>query len=618
MRAIKNYNLETIAGTYQRNADLYPQKIILKSRYDKQGRRTDQIYSYTWADVDKITWDLACALYTFGFRESDRLAVFAPNRPRFMFAAGGGLFLRGAMVPIYSTTKTEDVWWILHDSEARFCFCSDREQLEKVLKISSRLEKLEKIIIMTPQDKKYDDEMVLDFNEFQKIGQENRHLKPELEKITAASDEEDIATLFYTSGTTGKPKGVMLTNRNIVSQRLIMSELGFRQDDTWMAHLPFCHSYGFSADLMGCGYLPGVMAVVDSLDTEEIRWALATYQPTVMNSVPRLWEKIYLQINSLLQERTAFIQTYFWWASKIGSEAFLLRNQNKKVPFSMKLKLALCQPIFLIVKKKAGLNRLRFCTTGGAAISSDLIIFFGGLGIHIYQGYGLTETSPIINVNTLKHNRIGTVGKPLPGMEEKIDLDGEILVRGPQVMKGYWKNPEANKEAFTTDGFFRTGDVGFIDEEGYLTITDRKKELLKTSGGKYVAPQPIENAFNVDPYIEQVVVVGESRKHIAALVVPEFEALEKWAKEQGISYRNYRELIGDSRVKELIQASIERVNQNLAGYEQIKKYRIVDQPFTEESGELTPSLKIKRRVVDEKYKALIDEMYPAEDTFSVS
>lgn len=614
---IEKYNLETIVGTYQRNADLYPQKICLKSRYDKQGRRTDQIYSFTWSEVDTLTWDLSCALYTLGFRETDRLAVFAPNRPRFMFSAGAAVFLRGAMVPIYSTSKAEDVCWILEDSGSKFCFCSDREQLEKVLEVKDKLKDLKKIIVMTPQEGKLD-EMVMEFNDLIQLGRDNRAVKTELKKKSADCDENDLVTIFYTSGTTGKPKGVMLTNQNIVSQRLIMSELGYRQEDVWMAHLPFCHSYGFSADLMGCGYLPGVMAVVDSLETEEIRWALATYRPTVMNSVPRLWEKIYLQINSLLKERPAFIQKYFWWASKVGSEVYLLRNKREKVPFSLGFKMALSKPIFAIVKKIAGLDRLRFCTTGGAAISSDLIIFFGGLGVNIYQGYGLTETSPIINVNTPECNSIGSVGKPLPGVEQKIDVDGEILVRGAQVMKGYWKNSEADKEVFTADNYFRTGDVGFIDREGYLTITDRKKELLKTSGGKYVAPQPIENAFNTDPYIEQVVVVGERRKHIAALVVPEFEALERWAKEQGIEYRDYSELVSDRRVEELIQASIEQVNQNLASYEQIKKHRIVNQPFTEESGELTPSLKIKRRVVDEKYKQLIDSMFPAEDTFSVS
>lgn len=394
--------------------------------------------------------------------------------------------------------------------------------------------------------------------------------------------------------------------------------MGFRREDTWLAHLPFCHVYGFSADLMGCGYVPGLLAIADSLETDEIRRALRTYRPTVMNSVPRLWEKIYLEVCAQLKERTRLVQRYFWWACGVAGKAYLLKNQGRDIPLSLKLKLALGQPLFAVVKSKAGLNRLRFCTTGGAAISRELIIFFGGLGIDLYQGYGLTETSPIISANTPRENRIGTVGKPLPGVEVKIEEDGEILVRGPQVMRGYWNNPGANREALTPDNFFRTGDIGFIDKEGYLTITDRKKDLLKTSGGKYVAPQPIENAFNTDPYIEQVVVIGENRKHIAALIVPEFEALGRWAAEQGIGYRDNAGLLRDGRVKALLQASIDRVNADLAGFEQIKKYRIVEYPFTEEGGELTPSLKVKRRVVDEKYRELIEEIYPPERSFPVS
>ena len=396
----KEYNLDTIVGTYQRNAAMFPQKPCLKSRYDKEGRRGNQIHSYIWSEVAGITWDLSCALYTLGFREFDRLAIFAPNRPRFMFAAGAAIFLRGAMVPIYSTSSSEDVRWILDDSGSKFCFCAGDEQLKKVLEARDGLKDLEQIVVMSPLERDYG-ERVVDFNDLLALGRENRDKKALLQKNIMDFSEEDLVTIFYTSGTTGLPKGVMLTNRNIVSQRLIMSELGYRQSDLWMAHLPFCHSYGFSADLMGCGYLPGVMAVVDSLETDEIRWALTTYRPTVMNSVPRLWEKIYLQINALLRERPSFIQKYFWWASGVGRESYLLKNKKRKRPLGLRCKLALCRPIFFIVKKKAGLDRLRFCTTGGAAISSELIIFFGGLGIEIYQGYGLTETSPIINVNTL-------------------------------------------------------------------------------------------------------------------------------------------------------------------------------------------------------------------------
>ncbi len=615
---MKKYNEDTIVGTSLKNANLYKDKLYLMSRYDKEGRRTDHIHSYTWSDVDSIIRDhLCCGLYALGFREFDRSAVFAQNRPRWIFSAMAPLFLRGAMVPIYPTSKTEDVWWILHDSGAKFCFCGSKEHLDKVLEVKDRLENLEKVFVMDPWDKNsVDDDLVMGFDELMEIGRNNQDKVEVVEKIADAALPEDMVALIYTSGTTGRPKGVMLNNENIVSQRVVISEMGFRQDDVFMSHLPLCHSYGFSADLLGASYIPGALAILDSLETDEIRWGLRTFKPTVMNSVPRLWEKMYIQIHALLKERPTFIQKYFDWGIKVGTEVFLLENQNKKVPFSLKFKKGLCKPLFMIVKKKAGLTRLRFCSTGGGPISPDLITFFGGMGINIYQGFGLTETSPVINANTLKCNKIGTVGKALDGVEEKIARDGEILVKGPQVMKGYWNNEAANKESFTKDGYFKTGDIGFIDKDGYLTITDRKKELLKTSGGKYVAPQPIENEFNTDLYIEQVAIVGDNRKFISALIVPEFVALGEWAKEQGLTFKNNTELIKHPKVVGLIKERIDTVNKRLAKYEQIRNFEIIDQPFTEESGELTPTQKLKRRMVEKNYKDLISSMYPKEDNIS--
>ncbi len=608
---MKGYNEDTITGTSLNNAQKYPDKVYILSRYDKQGRRTDEVHSYTWKEADRITRDLALGLMALGFREFDRSAVFSPNRPRWIFSAMAPLFLRGAMVPIYPTSKEEDVWWILHDSGAKFCFCHSKEQLEKVLKVKDRVETLEKVFLLSPLEERPDD-IVMGFDELIELGKKNHDKEDKLEEIAQSVQPEDLCAIIYTSGTTGRPKGVMLTHSNIVSQRTLIEEFGFRQEDIWLAHLPFCHSYGFSADLMGAGYVPGILAILDSLQSEEIRWGLQTFRPTVMNSVPRLWEKLYIQIQNTLAEAKPFLRNYFNWGIEIGSKIYLLENEKKPVPASLRVKYSLAKPLFNLVKKKAGLDRLRFCSTGGGPINPDLIVFFGAMGIKLYQGYGLTETSPIINANTPKANKLGTVGKPLPGVVEKIDEDGEILVKGPQVMKGYWNNEEATKEAFTKDGFLRTGDIGFIDEEGYLTITDRKKELIITSGGKNIAPQPIENEFNTDPYIEQVAVVGDGRKYISALIVPEFEALSRWAKEQGIEFKDYSELVKHPKVVELIQQRVDLVNQKLAKYEQIKKFVILDHPFTEEGGELTPTQKKKRRIIESKYKDLIDSMYPPE------
>jgi len=611
---MKTYNNDTISGNAMNTAQKHPEKVYVLSRYDKQGRRTDQVHSYTWAETDRIIRDLSLALLSLGFKEFDRSAVFAPNRPRWIFAAFAPIFLRGSFVPIYPTSKTEDVWWILSDSGSRFCFCGSKEHLDKVLEVKSKLPALEKIISMDPLEQK-PDPMVMSMDEFIELGRKNRDREKDLEKMADSVQETDLALIMYTSGTTGKPKGVMLTHQNIVSQRVLTDEFGFRTDDVALAHLPFCHSYGFSADLMGGGYIPMELAILDSLQTEEIRWGLQTFRPTVMNSVPRLWEKLYIQINQILSERPPFLQKYFKWGISVGSKVYLMENEQKPVPVSLRFQQALTKPLFNLVKKKAGLDRLRLCSTGGGPISPDLIVFFGAMGIRLYQGFGLTETAPIINANTPKNNKLGTCGKPLPGVVEKIAEDGEILVKGPQVMKGYWNNPEANKEVFTEDGFFRTGDIGFLDKDGYLTITDRKKELFKTSGGKYVAPQPIEYAFNTDPYVEQVAVVGDNRKYICALIVPEFQALCLWAKQQGITFKDNQELVSNEKVIAFMQERVNLVNQNLARYEQIKKFCLLGEPFSEQGGELTPTQKKKRRVIEKKYKPLIDKMYPPEDAF---
>jgi long-chain acyl-CoA synthetase len=609
---MKTFNDDTISGNALNTANKYPDKAYLHSRYDKQGNRTDQVHTYTWSEANRAMRDINLALRSMGFKEFERSAVFASNRPRWLFAALAPIFLRGTFVPIYPTSKTEDVWWILHDSGSKFCFVGSKEHLNKVLEVKPKLPALEKIFVMDPIPEK-PDPMVMTMNELLEIGAKLRDQDTELEKIADTVREEDLAIIMYTSGTTGKPKGVMLTHKNICSQRVLNDEFGFRPGDMLLAHLPFCHSYGFSADLMGGSYVPMEMAILDSLGTEEIRWGLSTFHPNVMNSVPRLWEKLYIQINQILSERPPFLQKYFKWGISVGSKAYLLKNEKKPVPLSIKIQQALTKPLFNLVKGKAGLDRLRLCSTGGGPINPDLIVFFGAMGIELFQGFGLTETAPIINANTPRNNKLGTCGKPLPGVIEKTAEDGEILVKGPQVMKGYWNNPTATKETFSPDGFFLTGDIGFVDEDGYLHITDRKKELFKTSGGKYVAPQPIEYAFNTNPYVEQVACVGDNRKYICALIVPEFNALNLWAKQNNIECKDNQELVCHEKVVAFMQEQVNQINQHLARYEQIKKFCLIGSSFSEEGGELTPSQKKKRRVIEKKYKDLIDKMYPPDD-----
>jgi len=610
---MKQFNDSTIAGNALNTAQQHPDKAYLHSRYDKQGKRTDQVHTYTWSEANRVMRDVCLGLHSMGFKDFDRSAVYAPNRPRWLFAALAPIFLRGAFVPIYPTSKTEDVWWILYDSGSRFCFCGSQEHVDRVLEVKEKLPDLEKIFLMDPVISK-PHPMVTTMNELIELGKKNRGQDAVVEDASEKIQEEELAIIMYTSGTTGKPKGVMLTHKNITSQRVLTGEFGFRNDDVLLAHLPFCHSYGFSADLMGGSYVPMELAILDSLQTEEVRWGLQTFHPNCMNSVPRLWEKLYIQINQILAQRPPFLQKYFKWGIEAGSKAYRLELEKKSVPLSVRLQQALTKPLFNLIRKKAGLDRLRLCSTGGGPINPELIVFFGAMGIKLFQGFGLTETAPIINASTPKDNKLGSCGRPLPGVIEKIAEDGEILVKGPQVMKGYWKNDQANKEVFTADGFFLTGDIGYIDEDGHLHITDRKKELFKTSAGKYVAPQPLEYAFNTNPYVEQVAAVGDNRKYICALIVPEFNALINWAQSQGIAFKDNAELVRHEKVVLFMQEQVDSVNKGLARYEQIKKFALLGTAFSEEGGELTPSQKKKRRVIEKKYKHLIDAMYPPGDS----
>ncbi len=330
-----------------------------------------------------------------------------------------------------------------------------------------------------------------------------------------------------------------------------------------------------------------------------------------MASVPRLWEKFYITIGQTINTQSPLKKKMVSWALNVGTRAFKLRVEGKPVPFLLEFQANIAANILNKVKAKVGLERLKYSATGGGPINAKLIDFFGGMGINLYQGFGLTETAPIVIANTPAHNKVGTVGRPLSNVEVKIADDGELLIKAPQVMRRYHNNPEASKEVLLEGGWFATGDIGEIDPDGFVKITDRKKELIITSGGKNIAPQPIENEFNTDPYIEMACVIGDNRKFISALIVPEFENVKTWlAEEHGETIDDNQKIISHPKVKELIETRVMLANETLAKYEKIKKYVIMPSSFTEETGELTPSQKKKRRIINEKYKNEIEGMYP--------
>ncbi len=605
------YNENTIAGVAMNRIGRFRDKVYMQSRFDKSGRKTEDIHSVTWGDLDELVRWLTQGMDALGLQPHDRIAVLGPNTPRWVMAIYGIIFFRGTFVPLYATSKKEDVWWCLYDSSAKAIFCHDEEHLAKVMEVRDRLPNLEWIIAMYPEIKK-DDPGVLTFNDLLARGRENHASEEKIQQRIREAEEEDVVSIIYTSGTTGKPKGVMLSNRNFVSQRSITNEYGFRPDDIWLGHLPMCHVLGLSSDLLNSGFQGGTLFVADSVETEEMRANLAACRPTIMTSVPRLWEKLYLQINTLVRERPQVVQNLFNWSVTVGKDKFTRTMEDEAVPVSLQMKSKLAGRIFRRVRKEAGLDRLRICITGGGPIHPDLLTFFGAMGIKIYQGFGLTETSPVTHACTPANNKLGWVGKPIPNTECRIEEDGELLIKGPQVMCGYYNNPEATKDAFTEDGFLKTGDIAEVDEDGFVRITDRKKDLLITSGGKNIAPQPIQNAFNTDPYIEQICVIGDARKYIAALIVPNFDFLEKWAKDKGIKYKGRDELINNEKVQKLFNKRVEKVNATLGSTESIKRFAILTDEFTVEGGELTPTLKMKRKAIEEKYKDTIDSLYPKE------
>jgi long-chain acyl-CoA synthetase len=425
--------------------------------------------------------------------------------------------------------------------------------------------------------------------------------------MAAETKPEDLATIIYTSGTTGEPKGVMLTHANLVSNLIDSSgHLSIGEQDTVLSLLPLSHVYERQAMYM---YLHHGMAVYFAESLQTIAPNVREVRPTLLVGVPRLFEKIYARIQERAAEKGKIAQALLAWAVSVGTRYARLSSDRKPVPFTLKLQHSIASKLVFSKWKEAFGGRIRLLLSGGAALSEELACVYIGAGIPIIQGYGLTETSPVVTASGTENFRIGTVGRAIPHVEIRIAEDGEIEVRGPNVMRGYYNKPEETQAAFTDDGWFRTGDIGTIDQDGYLTITDRKKELFKTSGGKYIAPQPIEQAIKSSRFVNQVVLVGSEHKFPAALIVPVWEQLESYCKLKGIEVESRSELCRHPRIIDLLQRQIDALTPNLARFERIKKVALLENEFTIEGGELTPTLKIKRRVIDDKYRDVIEKLY---------
>ncbi len=554
---------------------------------------------------------VARALHSWGIRRGDRIALLSENRPEWPIADMASLLLGAVTVPLYTTLTREQTAFALNDSGCRAIFVSSDQQLRKVVSVIS-MTKLEKLVAMDPV------EFTGDLAPFadrciampQMTQQGPNDLGAEIEALARFIGPDDLATIVYTSGTTGASKGAMLTHGNITSN-ILCSLLGFamRPGLVSVSFLPLCHITARHVDFSMLYH--GVTLAYCPL-MERLPQALQEVRPSLFVAVPRVYEKIYAQAERQTQGFPK--RRVYNWALGVGRDhkQEILAGQ---VPTARSWKLA-NRLVFSKIRQGMG-GKVETFISGGAPLGRELAEWYATLGITIHEGYGLTETSPVIAVNTPANHRIGTVGKTLPNLEVHIAEDGEILVRGPSVFKGYWNRPEETKAALE-DGWFKTGDIGNIDADGYLSVTDRKKDLIKTSGGKFIAPQPIENALKLNPFVGVAAILGDRRKFPAVMISPNFAALEDWAREGEVSFVSRAELVANPKVLALYEGIVEAANQNLARFEKLKRVMLVPDEFTADNGAMTPTLKLRRRVIEDRYRKQIDELYAQAEAAPVS
>jgi long-chain acyl-CoA synthetase len=541
----------------------------------------------------------ARTLQAWGIRPGDRVAILSENRPEWPVADVASLLLGAVTVPLYTTLTAEQSAFLLNDSGCRIIFISSDQQLQKILSILPRT-KLEKIVVMDPLQ--FSGDLTSKCVAMDPIMQQGSgDLDAGIEKAARAIRPDDLATIVYTSGTTGASKGAMLTHGNIASNILCsLIDFNVEPGQISISFLPLCHITARHVDLAMI-YHGVTLAYCPFM--ENLPRTLLEVHPTTFVAVPRVYEKIYAQAEQKAKGLPK--RAVFDWAISVGRshKTEILAGQT---PTSRSWKLA-NKLVFSKIREALG-GKIETFISGGAPLGRELAEWYACAGIRIHEGYGLTETSPVIAVNTPVNHRIGTVGKVLPNIEVRIAEDGEILVKGPSIFKGYWNRPEETK-AVLEDGWFKTGDIGNIDADGYLSVTDRKKDLIKTSGGKFIAPQPIENSLKLNPLVGVAAILGDKRKFASVLISPNFAALEEWARENEIPFASRSDLVAKPDVQALYEGIVESINQNLARFEQLKRVLLVVDEFSIESGIMTPTLKLKRRVVEERYRKQIDEVY---------
>ena len=557
--------------------------------------------------------NVALGLYSLGIRKGDRIAILAESGPLWSITDYAVLSNGAVNVPIYPTQPPHQVEYILRESEPKLLFVSTARQMKRVGEVLKHFPDLRIVPFQTLSD----GENLIPFTSVEEEGARLAGEQPELfDAISSDVLPSDLASIIYTSGTTGEPKGAMVTHSNITFNATASGIfLDIEAGGVMLSFLPLSHI--FERMVLYLCLQRGVQ-INYATGIETVATDIQDVNPTLMSTVPRLLEKIYARMQKNAADGGALKKRIFDWSLQVARRVAHYSTTGETLPPLLQLQLEIADQLVFVKLRDAVGGRIKRMVSGGAALPSEIALVFTGAGIPVLQGYGLTETSPVIAVNTLQHNRIGSVGLPLPGLETKIAEDGEILTRGPHVFQGYFNKPDETAAAFTDESveggrWFKTGDIGVFDADGFLFITDRKKDLIKTSGGKYVAPQMIEGMINQSEFVEQAVIVGDKRKYVSALIVPDFERLRAWAKELGIATSDKQQLIADRRVVDLIKTEVNRLTRELADYEKVKRIGLLAEEFSIDGGELTPTLKVKRRVVEEKYGELIESLYSGGD-----
>jgi len=598
---------ETVATVFWRGVTAHADDVILRQKDFGIWQ------SVTWREFGQIAREVGMGLVAHGFTPGECAAVLSNTRREWLYADMAILGAGGVSNGIYPTDASGQVEYLCADSSTVFLFVEDDEQLDKALEVRARLPKLRKIVVFDMDGlRDLSDPQVISLGSLRVIGRDFDAAHPGLwEERLASRKASDLAVLIYTSGTTGKPKGAMLSHANLVAaMRLYSDAYAQRPDDERMCFLPLCHVAervigAYTALLTGTR-----LNFVENPETvpENVR----EIAPTVFGAVPRIWEKFYSVVTIRVREATPIAQLAYKLAIGIGYKVAALREEGRPVPAHLSAAFWVARVLVLDnIRKAIGVHRARLLLTGAAPTSPDLIRWYMALGLEMVEVWGQTECGGIATSNPLGGVKPGSIGKPLPQTEVKVSPEGELLVRSPSVFMGYLNQPEKTAETLR-DGWLHTGDVGRIDNEGYFYITDRMKDIIITAGGKNITPSEIENQLKFSPYITDAVVIGDRRAYLTALIMIDHENVEKFAQDNSIPFSNYASLCRRPEIQELIEGEIKKVNAKFARVEQVRKFRLIEQKLTAEDEELTPTMKLKRKLVNEKYRALIESMYARE------